>query len=458
MKQRDFPPRGSGVEGRNESPPAEIWKHPWQLDDDWDWAPGKVLLGTWEGRALGLYDNRHVVTVAGSRSGKSSTVLKPNLRRYPGSAVVIDPKGELYRDTAGYRRALGQEVYKLDPFGETEGVSAAHNPFDELKRAKPEHISADGALFADALIISNEKDPHWTDSAKNLIKGLTLHLMATMSETPAVSDLRAAINGTPAELDALFTAMTNSEAFGGTVANIGAALLGKHEAGGKELSSIMSTAAEQTAPLDDIAEVLGHSDFTLRDLSRRRMTIYVILPGMRMGTHFRWLRLFIQQALAAMERSPVPEGELPVWFVLEEFASLGYMRTIETAAGLTAGFGVMLWSVLQDLTQLKTHYPNSWETFLGNAGIVQAFANADLTTTDHLSQRLGMTQVMDRQVVRVQGTGMAAGDTGLRQTPRAVRLLDPNEITRHFARETRRQLILVPGQLPTYMERLRAED
>jgi len=175
---------------------------------------------------------------------------------------------------------------------------------------------------------------------------------------------------------------------------------------------------------------------------------------MRMGTHYRWLRLVIQQALCAVERAPVPRGGLPVWFVLEEFPSLGHMRSIETAAGLMAGFGVKLWAVLQDLTQLQTHYPKSWETFLGNAGFIQAFGNSDVTTTEHLSKMLGMTQVMDRHDVRVSGSAMSHGDTGRREHPRSVRLLDPYEITRWFSRESNRQLVLVPGRPPLYMNRV----
>ena len=150
----------------------------------------------------------------------------------------------------------------------------------------------------------------------------------------------------------------------------------------------------------------------------------------------------------------MPRGQLPVWFVLEEFPALGHMRSIETAAGLMAGFGVKLWSVLQDLTQLKTHYPKSWETFLGNAGVIQAFGNADVTTTEHLSKMLGSTQVIERQDIRVSGSAMAHGDTGRREHLRSVRLLDANEITRHFSREIGRQLILVPGRPPIYMQRL----
>lgn len=451
--QPEFPPRGSGIAGRREASPSTLWLHPWQLGNEWRWRSGRVLLGHWQDRLIGIDDDRHVVTVAGSRAGKSSTVLIPNLLRYPGSVIVLDPKGELARATAARRREMGQRVFVLDPFGETEELSASHNPFDELGHGRPHHVAADAAQVADALIIANNKDPHWTDSARNLVRGLTLYLLATTS-LATLRQVRSLLNGTPAEMDTLFTDMTESTDFDGIVSNIGRSFLGKLEAGGRELQGILSTAQEQTAPLDDIVHITERSDFSLSDLAAGGMTLYLVLPGMRMGTHYRWLRLVIQQALAALERTRVPRGQLPVWFVLEEFPALGHMRSIETAAGLMAGFGVKLWSVLQDLTQLQTHYPKSWETFLGNAGVLQAFGNADLTTTEHLSKRLGSTQVMERQAVRLSGQAMSHGDTGLREHLRNVRLLDANEITLNFSRESNRQLILVPGQPPIYLERL----
>jgi type IV secretion system protein VirD4 len=449
-----FPPRGSGLEGRPEAPPSGSWGHPWQLGPAWDWRPGRVLLGKWDRRVLGRDDDRHVVTIAGSRAGKSSTVLIPNLLRYPGSVVVLDPKGELARACAAARCTMGQRVHVLDPFGETGVPSAAHNPFAELGQGRAEHVAADAAQLADALIIGNPRDPHWTDSAKNLVRGIALHLLATDPARATIRELRRLLNATPAELDALFEAMVDSDAYEGIVANIGASFLGKKESGGRELQGILSTAQEQTAPLDDIVGITERSDFALSDLRQGNTSLFLVLPGMRIGTHYRWLRLVIQQALAAMERAPVPRGELPVWFVLEEFPALGHMRSIETAAGLMAGFGVKLWSVLQDLTQLQTHYPKSWETFLGNAGIIQAFGNADVTTTEHLSKMLGSTQVIERQDIRVSGGAMAHGDMGRREHLRSVRLLDANEITRHFSRESGRQLVLVPGRPPIYMDRL----
>ena len=454
-RPENFPPRGAAVTGRIELPPASIWGHPWQLGPAWDWTPGKILLGDWEGRSIGWGDDRHVVTVAGSRAGKSSSVLIPNLLRYPGSALVLDPKGELAKATAGAREAMGQKVFILDPFGETGTRSHRHNPFDELKQSKGDHVTADAALLADALIISNDKDPHWTDSAKNLIRGLTLHLLHT-GEQATIREMRRLLNADPDELDATLKAMRRSDAYDGAVANVGAAFLGKALAGGEELASILSTAQEQTTPLDDVRTLTDASDFSLRDLKEGRVTIYLVLPGMRMGTHFRWLRVVIQQAMAAMELSRA-KPEFPVLFLLEEFPVLGYMRPIETAAGFVASFGVKLWTVLQDFSQLKTQYEKSWETFLGNAGVIQAFGNVDLTTTEYLSKRLGNLTVIETQHVHVSGSAMAHGDLGQREHLRHVRLLEPDEITRLFSRETGRQLIFVPGRPPIYLNRLPPE-
>ena len=89
-----------------------------------------------------------------------------------------------------------------------------------------------------------------------------------------------------------------------------------------------------------------------------------------------------------------PVCGLPVLFVLDEIAALGRLEIIEKAAGLMAGFGVKLWSVWQDLGQLKRHYRESWETFLGNAGILSFFANSDMTTLEWLSKRMGDVELL----------------------------------------------------------------
>jgi type IV secretion system protein VirD4 len=101
--------------------PANYWMAPSDLLKH-AYVPGQIILGKFGNTFLGHLDDRPMVTIAGARAGKTSTVLEPNLYLYPGSMLVLDPKGELAA-TARLRQALGYNVYVLDPFGQSLKMS-----------------------------------------------------------------------------------------------------------------------------------------------------------------------------------------------------------------------------------------------------------------------------------------------------------------------------------------------
>jgi type IV secretion system protein VirD4 len=186
------------------------------------------------------------------------------------------------------------------------------------------------------------------------------------------------------------------------------------------------------------------------------MTVYLCLPGRHVGTCGRWLRLFVNLALQAMERAPGPPAAgCPVMFVLDEFASLGHMRQIEDAAGQIAGFGVKLWPILQDLGQLKALYKERWETFMGNAGVLQFFGNNDLTTLEWVSKRLGSTTIVQLSSSAVSPGAARAGAMGESYAPRTTAILEPDEIALVFGRADAqlRQLIIRAGYAPMILQR-----
>jgi type IV secretion system protein VirD4 len=75
--------------------------------------PGKkIMVGGLDKKLIGIEDNRHILTVAGSRAGKSVTLIG-NLLFYQGSILATDPKAELANITAERRAKLGQKVYVL---------------------------------------------------------------------------------------------------------------------------------------------------------------------------------------------------------------------------------------------------------------------------------------------------------------------------------------------------------
>ncbi len=139
--------------------------------------------------------------------------------------------------------------------------------------------------------------------------------------------------------------------------------------------------------------------------------------------------------------------------MLDEFAALGHMQVIERAAGLMAGYGVKLWTVLQDLTQLKRDYRESWETFLGNAGTMQFFGNSDATTCRYVSEMIGKVETVMRSFQELTEVQRAQDLTGIGHSTSLVPLLHPDEVRRVFSRKHKRQLIQFADSYPLAIER-----
>ena len=302
----------------------------------------------------------------------------------------------------------------------------------------------------------------------------------------------------PSPFPYLLYAMRNNPAFSGLVAGAAETL---SSCGENERGSILSTARRNTAFLDSLGprfvETLAGSGRSFSpDIFKkapRGASLFLCLPAERMGTHGRWLRLMIGLLLewAYRDLSP-PACGAPVLFLLEEFHSLGHMAVIEKAAGYAAGFGVKLWAVLQDIQQLKALYPQSWQTFLANAGAVQVFGVSDHDTTAYVSKTLGEVEVTRHVANRSENhqsgqsapslhqktsgmfdaKGLSALRVALTSLPDAamseshslsesvaeqiqiVPLLRPDEVAIQFARETGAALLLVKGRKPVWCLRV----
>ena len=416
-----------------------------------------------------------------------------------------------------------------------DALRAYFNPLALLDPEQPLVVN-DAEMLAEGLVVSdNAHDAHWTESARNFIKGLVLHLVTTEQE-PTLFTLRRfltcgdtqgyedagldwADNGNdpdvfreqyPSAFHYLLKRMKDNKH-----EKLSPIILGAAETlsacGDEERGSILSTARRHTAFLDTIVpsfiKTLGGKDdaettqtpwrtFSPRifKASEKGASLFLCLPAERMGTHGRWLRVMIGLLLEwAYRDSSRPACKAPFLFLLEEFFSLGHMPVIEKAAGYAAGFGVKLWAILQDITQLAALYPQSWQTFLANAGAVQVFGVSDGATTSYVSQALGEVETIQNVENRSGNYQSGQSSPSLHQKAsgvvdgrnrisvfrlfftslpdksaseshsvshasseqiQIVPLLRPDEITQQFARETGAALLLVKGRLPIWYLRV----
>lgn len=369
-----------------------------------------IFLGEFESEDLtyrGKDANRHLLTVAPTRAGKGQCAIIPNLLMYEGSALVIDPKGENAQWTAAVRHREGQAVHIVDPWNITGGDHAARiNPLDMLKPGDPDLVS-DIALLADALVPQRqgENDPFFTNQARAFVSAFILYLVLSKEEdgTRTLGRLRDILSlpviaeGETADpdddtFDGILLRMFQLDGANGAAAKSAASrIVAMPE---KTRASVLSSAHEATAWLDSpaIRNNLSATDVDFDQFKKTTMTVYLVLPVDRLTTFGPWLRIHIAMALQRIVRDPT-KPEKPVLFILDEFAAVGRLKIIEDAFAIMAGAGVQLWAIVQDFSQLKGLYANTWQTFIANAGVIQYFGSRDLETAEYISKMCGSATV-----------------------------------------------------------------
>jgi type IV secretory pathway TraG/TraD family ATPase VirD4 len=434
------------------------WEEQALVAKRYPFAEGKFWLGRSEdATAIGYRDDRHVCLVSGTRGGKGTSVIINNLCFWPGSAVVVDPKGENATVTAARRgrgsehcAGMGQAVHVLDPFKATQVDESYRSCFNPLADLDPEHEETidEASRLANAIIVVNDAapDPYWDEAARSMVKGLILHVLTSNHFTDEERNLitvRKLIQRGAWEIAEdllasghdedkidpphllLWRAMEMNGAFDGTVAGIGTQLRSMMATASKMFQGVLQGVATQTEFLDSpgMRRVLSKSDFKLSELKTRPegMTLYLSLPQRYMDTHYRWLRMMVSLTTTEMEitRGQPATGH-PVLMVLDEFAGLKRMVAIENAVAQIAGFGVKLFFVLQSLEQLKNTYKDNWETFLSNAGVKIFFSIEDHFTRDYVSKLAGETEVVremrSANEGRSQNEGYSKGSSESRST------------------------------------------
>ena len=390
---------------------------------------------------LGYADDRHVCLVSGTRGGKGAGVIIPNLCLWPGSCVVVDPKGENGTVTARrrgngseYARGLEQKVCILDPFNEVNlepSLKARYNPLDIIDLDGDLAVADAGRIAAAIVVRENKTDPYWEEAARNLIKGLILHVLTwptfegmrnlvtvrrllTQGDWIAIQAMRhAGDKDIPTAFGQLWGTMRRNPAFNGVVSGVGEQMITLTD---RTRSGVLATARTNTEFLDDtpMQRVLETSDFDLAELKTNPngVSIYLTLPQRFMETHFRWLRLMISLAIGEMERiKGRPRSGYPTLFVLDEFAGLRRMEVIEHAVAQAAGFGVKFLFITQNLPQLKVIYEDGWETFVSNCGLKIFFQVDDDFTRSYVSRLLG-----EHEVRRTTQSGSRSQSTSRSQT------------------------------------------
>lgn len=340
-----------------------------------------------------LYDGEgHLLTMGSTGSGKGVSCIIPTLLSYSGPVVVVDPKGEAAKLTAGYRREiLGQRVLIVDPWRLVAEQTHALNPLDAIDMNQPGYFEAAQALAS--LIIATDSgeqrvDPHWNMRARQIVSSLLMLIaMHFPSHLRHLEMLGRIFSMPPADFARLMVAADRSPVV--EIARLPGQVL---MAADKERSSIFSSALRGLGVWSSsfLLPAINHSDVRLDEIvDGAPLTIYFVIPPQNLKTHGGLLSVWIGTILNALLQR-TPGQNLPkTLLILDEAAQLGYLPQVPLLYNLARGFGVRVWTIWQSPAQLKITYPDDFENLIDQCHVLQAFGITNSRMAHQIAHLVG---------------------------------------------------------------------
>lgn len=383
-----------------------------------------IVVGRMNGRLLRLSGQQFAVLAAPTRSGKGVGVVIPNLLDYRESAVVLDIKQENFDLTSGWRRSIGHEVHLFNPFAE-DRRTARWNPLSYVSADAAFRISDLQGIAAMLYPDGDDKDRFWSSQARNAFVAFALYLFETREHqlrggtppdllpVPTLGAILRLASGDGGELKPYLHGLVQRPGLSRHTQTAFAGLLSQADV---TFASIIGSFREPLNPwLNPVLDAAtSGDDFSLEDLRRRRMTIYVgIQPG-KLAESQLIVNLFFSQLINVNTRvlpQTDPSLRHQCLLLMDEFTSIGRVDILSRAVAYMAGYNLRLLPIIQSMAQLDAVYGKELSrTILTNHALQIVYAPREQQDANDYSEMLGYRTIKRRARTRSHGVARSVSD------------------------------------------------
>lgn len=367
----------------------------------------------------------HLAMFGPPRSGKSSTFFITWQRAWSGtgSVIVLDPKGELYDQTA----YLFRNVYRIDL--QTPERSDRWNFLPDC---------ADNAEFAHkvaSMILDSEQsrrstaDPFWKEAEKAALTAILLqlnqlhprpapHMIQELISTLSLSQLNELMMNSADPKVPLYWGMFSKvepKLQAGVLIGLGVACADF------STPNMMAIASPITNPMAE----RGVRFVNFSELRQTGTAIFMIVPEGDAERYKRVLSTFFGLANDCLRNGAMTDESAPVLFNLDEIGNI-HIPDLPAALGVGRGRRMTYALGYQNIAQLYHQYgTDGGDAVLGSVGAMIFLPGVDQRTAEYASKRLGTTTVLQASSVDVHDGDKLDQE---RSTEVGRQLMDASEI------------------------------
>ena len=406
---------------------------------------------------MGLDGRKHrrnllQVAVGGSGASKTRGVIKPNIYLANTSYLCTDPKGEVARASIPLLLKRGYVIRVFDLVDPAR--SDCYNPFRYIRSDADVFKLIDNFIKNTTPKNAQQNDPFWEKSETALLSALMLYLLhEALPEEQTMEMLLTMIeyaggreddDDYQSPLDLLFEALEEEQP--GHIAVREYKIF--KQAAGKTLKSILISAAVRLSvfALPEIQRLTSRDDMELGRLGERKQAIFCIIPDSNDNSLNFLVGMLYTQAFQELyyQADKVQQGPLkvPVRFLFDEFANITLPNGYERLQSTMRSRNIMSTIILQNISQLKALFKDSWEGIIGNADCFLYLGGNEKETHKYVSELLG------KQNLTYQTTSQSRGRNGSFSTSTQLmgrELMTPDEVR---MLDNQKAIVLIRGEAP----------
>ncbi len=389
--------------------------------------------------AIGLDGRKHrrnlnLLICGGSGAGKTRFFAKPNVMQCNTSMVILDPKGEIVRDTGELLEKKGYKVKILDLINMDK--SHCYNPFVYLKSDNDVQKLVTNLFKSTTPKGSQSNDPFWDTAASMLLLALIFYLwyeapeeeqnFTMVMEMLRAGDVKEDDDMYLSPLDVLFEKLevSNPE-------HIALKYYRDYHSGSaKTLKSIQITLASRLEKfnLESLSKLTMTDELELEKLGEQKVALFALIPDNDTSFNFivsiLYTQLFQQLFYSADHKHG---GRLPVHvhFIMDEFANVSLPDDFDKILSVMRSREVSVSIILQNLAQLKALFEKQWESIVGNCDEFLYLGGNEQSTHKYVSELMGKENLDLNTYGKSHGRN-GSYSTNYQQTGRD--LLTPDEV------------------------------
>lgn len=342
--------------------------------------------------------NLNVLICGGSGAGKTRFYAKPNIMQCNCSFVILDPKGEILRDTGGLLEHKGYEVKVLDLINMDK--SHCYNPFVYLKDDNDVQRLVTNLFKSTTPKGSQSNDPFWDTAASMLLLSLIFYLwyeapeeeqnFTMVMEMLRAGDVKEEDDMYLSPLDLLFEKLENTNPD-----HIALKYYKDYHSGSaKTLKSIQITLASRLEKfnLRSLSMLTMTDELELSSLGEKKTALFALIPDNDTSFNFivsiLYTQLF-QQLFYVADHKYKGSLPVPVHFVMDEFANVSLPDDFDKILSVMRSRQVSVSIILQNLAQLKSLFEKQWESIVGNCDEFLYLGGNEQSTHKYVSELLG---------------------------------------------------------------------